>query len=198
MLVVVAALSWASVGSATIIDEKCWDASDGALQNTTWVWDQTNYIMSISAGQTAPGEVQGWFTTDSSGDPTITLNNTINNDTSYAWTSYDVNVLMNQPFTLTSPVVYYPETTEPGWTGTVTVSPAVPIGGGEYEANAVFTGGAPLQIGDVIDFGYQVSFTGSVNFTQQLIPVPEPGTLVLLCGGLAGLVAVWRGRRAFA
>jgi hypothetical protein len=186
-----AVLAAASVSSATSIDEDLWAQSGGALQNAAWSWDQTNYVMSIGAQQyLSPGNVLGWFTTDSSADPTITMENAIDNDTGFAWTSYDVNVYMNQQFTLSAPVVY-PDTTEPHWSGTITDSPAV-WNGAQWEAQAIFEGGTPLPVGGVLDFGYQASFTGNVDFTQQLVPVPEPGALPLIFGAVAGLLAIGR------
>ncbi len=193
--VFMAVLAWAGVSTATIIGETCWAKNDGALQNSTWGWDGGSNTLSVTADQySAPGTMLGSFTTSDGDDPTVTLENTVNNDTGFAWTAYYANIYMNRNFTLANPVVY-PDTTE-AWSGAITQSPAqLVVSGpytGDYEASAVFTGGTPLPIGGIIDFSYQIAFTGNVTFTEELIPVPEPGTLVLVLGGLVGLVAMRR------
>jgi hypothetical protein len=194
--VFVAAIAWAAVSNATVTGEDCWAGSGGALQNSTWDWNAANNTLSIGAYQyLEPGAMLGTFTTSGGTDPTVTLENSVNNDTGFAWTAYDANVYLNTNFTLANPVVYG-DTTEPGWSGVITVSPADLVASGpytgQYEAEAVFSGGPPIPIGGLLDFSYQMSFTGGVSFTEQLIPVPEPGTLVLVLGGLIGLVAMRR------
>jgi hypothetical protein len=123
-------------------------------------------------------------------DPTVTVRNTIDNDTGFDWTGYHVNVFMNTNFSLAAATIY-PDTSEPGWTGSITVSPAV-WNGSEYEAQADYVGGSPILDGETIDFSYMMTFTGSVQYCQQMIPIPEPGTVILLLSGLAGLVAFRR------
>ena len=46
--------------------------------------------------------------TDSTTDPTLTINNSINNTSSFAWTEYVVNVAMNQSFSINSASVTAP------------------------------------------------------------------------------------------
>ena len=131
-----------------------------------------------------------YFTAESEEDPTVTLNTGIDNDTTFAWTGYNVNVYMAKPFTLSAPTV------APDWAvvGTFPIA-ATPIGGGEYEVSVSFAGGTAIPIGGELDFGYKLSFAGSVNYCQEMIPVPEPASLVLVICGLVGLLVV---RRKFA
>jgi hypothetical protein len=86
--------------------------------------------------------------------------------------------------------------TPPGnWTSAV-VSPAVYDGSYWYVGNVSFSAGTPIQIGDELDFHYKISFAGhsSTNYLQELSPIPEPGTLVLLAG-LVGMFALGYLRR---
>ena len=61
--------------------------------------------------------------TDSTTDPTLTINNSINNTSSFAWTEYVVNVAMNQSFSIDSAEcqcpwqVGRPTSPQPGATG---------------------------------------------------------------------------------
>jgi hypothetical protein len=192
--ILTAILAWATTGSASIISADCAADGDGALQYSATNWDSGTYTMSIDAGQYwGPGHMIGDFVTDTELDPTVTMHNTIDNDTGFDWTAYHVNVYMNKYFTLASPTVYYPFTTSPGWSGNITVSPAVLVSPGVWEAQVDFVGGSPILDGTgVIDFSYQASFTGTVSFCQEMVPIPEPGILAL---GLSGLVALVVTRR---
>ena len=53
-------------------------------------------------------------------------------------------------------------------------------------------GGTPIPDGGTIDFSYQMTFVGNVQYCQQMIPIPEPGTLILVLSGLVGLVVMRR------
>src|SRR5262249_36560846 len=48
--------------------------------------------------QYSAGNINGYIST--AGDPTLTLQNTINNDTGFPWTGYIVGISMNQFFTI--------------------------------------------------------------------------------------------------
>jgi len=191
-----------SIGKANIIYMEYADDGDGAIScpTNTWWPNANSFTCNITGDQYwGPGHVVGTIQTDSAGDPNLTLDSAINNDTSFTWTAYDVNVYMNNNFTLSADNVTVP----PDWTATIIQSP-VYVGSplGAYEAQMVFTSGTPVPYGGQLDFGYTISFTGaqSYSFTQEMIPVPEPGTLGFLAAGallLGGfLVGRWHNRHS--
>jgi hypothetical protein len=50
-----------------------------------------------------------------------------------------------------------------------------------------FTGGIPVPVGQILTFSYQITFSGSTQFTfgQTMTPIPEPvAAEVLAAGGL--------------
>lgn len=156
-----------------------------------YTFSATDSQLTLNETQLGAGNVTGDITTDVPGDPTLTIQNVINNDTGYAWTGYHVNVFMTQPFTIANTIVL-----NPGWTGSVTQQPI--LSGGVYGGQIDYLGGTPVLNGQILSFSYQITFGGSASFSQELIPVPEPGSLSLLLGGgllLAGLMFI-RQRRS--
>ncbi|MGB7767480.1 MAG: PEP-CTERM sorting domain-containing protein [Verrucomicrobiia bacterium] len=199
VLMVAGGLMYCSIGRADITSVSCQDDGDGVISCGPYMWSGSITSVTMDGtqhtvpGQTAAGHILGDITTDSTTDPTLTLDSAINNDTGYAWTAYDVNVYMDNPFSLSSASVTLP----PDWTLASIQPTAVPVVSphGSYEASMVFASGTPVAIGDDLDFGYTISFTGSTDysFTQEMIPVPEPGTIGFLAAGvllLGGLVVV--------
>src|SRR5215471_19614169 len=75
-------------------------------------------VFTMDSIQSGPGGIAGWIYTDSASDPTLTLQNSINNDTGFDWTGYHVDVFMNQTFILSSPTVL-----NSGWTASITAQP---------------------------------------------------------------------------
>jgi hypothetical protein len=95
---------------------------------------------------------------------------------------------MNNPFTISAPVV-----SNPGWT-VASVTPPSLIGG-QYVGEIDYAGGTPVPADDVstLTYGYTISFgAGNFSFTQTVTPVPEPGALALLAGISLGLLALRR------
>jgi hypothetical protein len=198
-LAFLALLTWSVTCRAGLIDGAgAADDGDGAVHCTGAAWDFGSQTMSLTGTQQwGPGHIgtegldnTAYFHAQSEEDPTITLLTSIDNDTTFAWTGYDVNVYMNKPFTLSLPTVSYDAWTVAGL-GSYPVT-ATPIGGGKYQASVSFVGGSPLPIGDTLDFGYKLTFIGSVNYCQEMTPVPEPASLVLLVSGLMGVLVVRR------
>jgi hypothetical protein len=202
-LVCLALLSWVAACPAGVIGVAA-DDGDGAINCTgTWaanpLWTPGSELdagtMSIVGQQYwGPGHVGTEGLDDTAyfavnGDPTVKLITSIDNDTTFAWTGYHVNVYMDQPFTLSVPTVTYDS-----WTvanlGTYPLSAA--LVGGQYVATIDYVGGSPLPIGDTLDFSYKLTFTGSVHYCQEMFPIPEPGTIALVLTGLVGLVIVGR------
>ena len=154
----------------------------------------------MSADQTGGGQAWADITASDTIDPTLSINNSINNDTSFVWTEYVVNVMLNANFTIVSANTGV--TSPPGWTANVTQP--VPVGGGNYAGTIDYLAGTPVAISpdanSTFDFYYQITFSGLTQYTltQTLMPVPEPGTFsLLLVGGLllAGRVIAKRRQR---
>jgi hypothetical protein len=171
---------------ANITDVTYASDGDGAIVCPVYTWSgsATEYDAPIYGDQYwGPAHVEGCITTDTTEDPTLILGSAIDNDTSFAWTAYQVNVYMNNNFTLSAANVTLPA----DWTLASIQLTAVPVVSphGSYEAQLVFTSGTPVAVGDELDFSYKISFSGSTSysFTQEMIPVPEPGTIGFLAAG---------------
>ncbi len=148
-----------------------------------------NYQYGIDGTQVAwaAGSMEGTIYTDGTGtDPTLQLDEQINNDTGYTWNDYEVTITMSQPFSFSNVGV-----TNGGWTYNITAPVQVGsdwIGYIEYDAGNVVPNGGTL------DFSLSVSFTGTASFEEDLMPstVPEPGTFALMVCGLTGLLVMQR------
>ena len=177
-------LALASAAQASIIG---WDAAsdgDGVITCTSG-WNAESGTLSIDGVQHRVseqgdiGHILGSFTTDTELDPTVTMNNSVDNDMDFTWTAYHINILMNKTFTISNAAVSSPgnwtaSVTQPTWNGT------------KYVGAIDYFGGTGIAVGQTLDFGYRISFLGSIAYCQEMIPTPEPATLSLLAlGGLA-------------
>jgi hypothetical protein len=191
---VVATFAFCLVSQASITTASWWS---GNTDNLTCTYPPfLDGGLSMTGTQMVSGATMvGHITTDSPGDPTLSLGSTVNNDTGIAWNSYEVNVTMHVPFTFVNlpPTVSNPPNND--WFPAGVAQP-VAIGGGEYEGGILFTGPSSVGIGGELDFGYSINFGSSMDysFTQEMIPngvlIPEPSALALV--GLGGLVLVGR------
>ena len=151
---VVGGLMCCSTGKANITNVDYADDGDGAIVCPVYTWSgSATWVGCQIAGDQywGPAHVVGTIATDSASDPTLTLSSAINNDTSFTWTAYDVNVYMSSTFTLSDVSV----TTPGDWTVTSALQPVLvnsPLGA--YEAQIVFTGGTPVTVGNDLDFSY--------------------------------------------
>jgi hypothetical protein len=145
------------------------------------------------------GVLAGTIFADTPSDPSLTIGGSVDNDTGFAWSGYQIRIFMDRPFTLSNvgvgPV--------PGdWTFTTT-GPA-PGGsptyysGTQYEAEIHYAGGTPVPVGGELDFSYKLTFVGSTQygFTTEMTPVPEPSILALGAFAMAGLCAIKRARQS--
>jgi hypothetical protein len=185
------------ISNATVTNVACADDHDGAITCTNYAWGSDT--LHIYGDQFwGPGHILGDFYTDSELDPTLTMANSIDNDTDFAWTDYHVNIFMSQSFTiLTNSLSVYNDAVG-DWTAQLTQQAAST--GTNYMGIIDFYAGTALPIGDTLDFGYAIKFTGSTHysFCEELVPTPEPSTLSLLVGGtllLGGWTAAKRRHR---
>lgn len=189
--IVCAFLACVSIGYAGMLHDITVDSA--SIQNGDVGWAESaadDYTMMVTGNQSqSPGTVSGSFT-QAPDDPNIWVINGFENDTNYVWTDYHVVVSMDHPFNLSNAAVDSPS----DWTATPVPSTPAVLNGGIYVGYVDYTAGTAVQIGDELDFRYKISFTGysSTNYTQELYPTPEPGTLVLLVCGVLGLLAVRR------
>lgn len=197
-------LAWASVAQADIITWNCDNDHDGAINcvQTGWQYDggTQTYKLNIQGDQFwGPGHMVMDFTTDTVGDPTITFINQVQNDTTFAWTGYLINLTLDAATPLTSYSVSNLAVTNPGnWTATITqpLTYTGVNGSGQYEyvGHIDFEGGTPVGNGNELDFSYKVTFAGSTSYhaIQEMSPVPEPGMIAVLVSGLLGLFVARR------
>lgn len=208
-LAFVAVLGWASLSQAgMIVGGTCAADGDGAITCNS-EWNTSIQTMTIvgnhkrmepgHAGILPLDENFGYLLAESELDPSPVLRTTMDNDTGFSWTAYDVNIYMSKPFSLSDVTVYYPinggVTSEPGWTGTTVGSVTEIITGSLWRGQVHYVGGMPIPDGGTLDFSYKATFLGSAKFCQEMTPIPEPATLYLAAFALLGLAAI---RRRFA
>jgi hypothetical protein len=178
LVVSVSLLSW-SLSQANITSIPAWSYS-GGMYCYAPVFTVSDQTVDLTGHQSSFGGMGLTIYTDTPTDPTLTINNSINNTSSFAWTEYIVSVAMNQNFSIDSAGVIAPA----GWTASIT-QPGAPVSG-VYTGMIDYLGGTPVSIypalNSTLNFGYQVSFSGltSYNLTQSANPVPEPNALALL------------------
>jgi hypothetical protein len=192
----------APVCHAELIGYNCAPDGDGAISlNNPTAWTEEadgSYTLAIDGthafvtGQSDlhpdaigsnTAHMEGDFFASDPNDPTVTFMNSIDNDTGFTWTGYNINLYMNTPYTILSAAAIAP--------GDWTVTTSGPTwNGSQYVGQINYAAGTPVADGGTIDFKYKISFTGSTiySFTQEMTPVPEPGMLALL--SVAGLFAV--------
>ncbi len=125
-------LGAASLAQAAIVDADC--TSEGAIvmEGWSWWWEEaeTTAYMQISEIQ---GEgfarVFASFIADTPEDPYAYIIKEVENDTTFAWTDYHINLTLNKTFTIVSvsepsgwatPAVTQPTEVSPGvWQGAV-------------------------------------------------------------------------------
>jgi hypothetical protein len=193
IVLTIALLAWTSSSRASIVGVS-YNGDDPGVLSSAASWDGSSQL-TVTGSQTGlPATTSGAFTTDNDVDPTVSMYNFLNNDTSMVWTGYEILLTANKPVTLLSPSAIAPA----GWSVGVY---QIPGDGTQWEVDAYDTTGTELIApGGELDFSFLMTFTGSLTYTQTLSPmgtvaVPEPGTLVLALGGLLGLVAVRVSRR---
>ena len=183
-----------SISSANITNVNYASDGDGVIACNTWQWDGSqseltlptvygDYTNNLTGGFDS-GHIIFNVAADSAEDPTLKISNSIENDSTFAWNQFTVNVFMGVSFTLTNTTLSGPA----GWSlASPTVQNAT-FNGTQWEATVLYQGGPAIPNDGLstIDFGYWVKFTGSPSYviTQEMIPVPEPSTLTLLAAGL--------------
>lgn len=187
-------LGW-SVSQASITGIPSWSYS-GGMYCYAPVFTPSDETVAMSGSQSGFGAMGLTIDTDTANDPTLTVNNSINNTSAFAWTEYVVSVAMNQSFSINSAGVVAPG----GWTANIT-QPGAPVGG-IYTGIIDYVGGTPVSIypalNSMLNFGYQVSFSGSTSYslTESANPVPEPNVLsLLIVGGSLAVQRTLTGRR---
>jgi len=189
-------LGW-SLSQASITSVPSWSYSGGFYCYAP-VFTTADQTVDLTGHQSSFGGMGLTILTDTPADPTLTVNNAINNTSAFAWTEYVVSVAMNQSFVINSAGVVAPG----GWSAIIT-QPGAPVAG-VYTGMIDYLGGTPVSIypllNSTLNFGYQVTFSGSTSYSlsESANPVPEPGAWGFLGAGglLMGGRTVARRRRA--
>ena len=178
-------LGW-SVSHANVTSIPTWNNSGGIYCNASL--DTADQTATVTGNQWSSSGAMGLtLITDTTTDPILTINESINNTSSFAWTGYIINVAMNESFSINSAGVIAPS----GWTANIT-APSGPDINGNYIGTIDYIGGAPVAVNGLFDFGYVIQFSGLTQYslTESVTAVPEPGALIwVMAGGL--LVGGW-------
>lgn len=155
---------------------------DTGLQGS-YVWDDQASTLSLTEVMNAAGSGSVGVLAEADTDPTFTVNKSVNNSTTFDWTSYVV--------TLTNPG----GATFVSGTATSDVFTTAVMNAGLTEIT--FTNGTVAQGGGVA-FSFQINLpdAGSFNFGLNQQAIPEPATMALLVGGAVALLARRRRRTA--
>lgn len=194
--IIFAFLACATISKADITSWYCADDGDGVIKDTITSWSEIGageYEMTIDTRHDLweYGHMVGWFVSD--GDPTITVIDSIDNDTDFPWTDYHLNIYMDHPFTIVPLSAFV--ITPSDWNPNSVITPV--SGTGPYVGSIDYYAGTAVPVAGTLMFGYKISYTfsGKTSYTQEMLPTPEPGTIVLLALGLLGLFVL---RRRFA
>lgn len=189
--VTAAVLMCCSVSRADITNTTLQAYSDGVMTCNFSGLSQIapqSFQQSVNGVQSAfaTGEMWGNILTDTPNDPSLTLLHSINNDTGLTWTDYHLEITLSETFAISNVTV------DNGWTSVVTAPTQV---GSDWIGYIDYYSGTPILNGGTLNFGYTMTFTGSVSFTEDLTPstsVPEPTTATCFLLGLGALVCSWR------
>ncbi len=195
-----AAVSCVSASYANILGVTFRDDGDGAFVCNPWLWVGNGPAVSLNMYgdlYASPGHMMGFVTTSSALDPTLKIDNSIDNDATNvgAWAAFYVNLSMPVAFTISNVSFASPG----NWSISNISQPA--FTGSNYVGQVLYTGGTAIGIGESLDFGYWLQFAGATSYTvvQEFIPVavPEPSTIALVTvpGFLVGCYTFAQRRR---
>lgn len=195
-----------SIGRADITGVTDWNYSTGLYCYSPILDSSPQLTLNADLSTLGWEHMGGTLIANTPVDPTLTINDQINNDSGFAWSGFILNVSMSTNFSLNLPVSLVPPTlpvgNPGGWTGSITVAPHFDVGSGLYVGQITFSGGTPvspvsLDPNNILSLTYQITFSGSTSysFAEQVsaVPVPEPATFSLL--GFGMLMAVLKFRR---
>src|SRR5690242_4409559 len=155
-----------TLAQANIISNTLADDGDGVMTCSTYGFLQngpTDFQLSIDGVHhlLTAGDILGNIYTDTETDPSLTLLHSIDNDTGFTWTDYHVQITLNKSFALTNITV------NNLWTYTVTAPVQI---GSDWVGYIDYYAGNPVPPTGTLDFGYTMTFIGSVAFAEQLTP----------------------------